>query len=124
MSDPVDCKALFLKAEEERRQEKTLRDKAEEERKQEQERNRQTTFEESIQHCHDLLSKPLKAANTAQSTTGKIPPPTGKSCPLRLEPWTDCAIRQQEIYNLNVRTVILAGGTWFITRLSLLSCAV
>ncbi|EKV11283.1 hypothetical protein PDIG_51190 [Penicillium digitatum PHI26] len=114
MSDPVDYKALFLKAEEERRQEKTLREqaeeerrqektlreKAEEERKQEQERNRQTTFEEFIQCCHNLLSKPLKAANTAQSTTGKIPPPTGKFCPLRLEPWTDCAIRQQEIYNL------------------------
>ncbi|RAL06619.1 uncharacterized protein BO97DRAFT_439034 [Aspergillus homomorphus CBS 101889] len=47
-----------------------------------------------------ILSKPLKARNPAQSTTGKIPAPTGKYCPLRLEPWTECAVKQQEIYNL------------------------
>ncbi|PYH76427.1 hypothetical protein BO82DRAFT_296304 [Aspergillus uvarum CBS 121591] len=128
MSDPVDYKALFFKADEERKKADEERKKADEERKKADEerkkadeerkkadeerrqekilreqaetRNRQTTFEEFIQHCHNLLSKPLKAGDPAQSTTGKIPAPTGKYCPLRLEPWTECAVKQQEIYNL------------------------
>ncbi|KAL4983934.1 hypothetical protein BDW68DRAFT_190900 [Aspergillus falconensis] len=35
---------------------------------------------------------------SSRSTTGSIHPPTGRYCPLRLLPWTDCAARQQEIY--------------------------
>ncbi|RAL06793.1 uncharacterized protein BO97DRAFT_438911 [Aspergillus homomorphus CBS 101889] len=87
------------KAEVGRRQEKLLREQAEHREKQQQERNRHTTFGEFTQHCHNLLSKSLKVGNPAQSTTGKIPPPTGKYCPLRLEHWADCAIRQREIYD-------------------------
>lgn len=34
----------------------------------------------------------------SRSTTGKIRPPTGKYCPIRLHPWTDCASIQREIY--------------------------
>lgn len=61
-------------------------------------RNRLTTFGEFIQHCHDLLWKPLRAEVRSRSTTGTIPPPTGKYCPLRLRPWTYCAARQRGIY--------------------------
>ncbi|RAL06604.1 uncharacterized protein BO97DRAFT_481811 [Aspergillus homomorphus CBS 101889] len=94
MSDSVDYKALFLRAEEEikrvdeerkganeerkkaeegRRQEKILREQAET-------RNHQTTFEEFIQHCHDLLSKPLKAGDPTQSTTGRETPRLFSPC--------------------------------------------
>ncbi|PYH89778.1 hypothetical protein BO71DRAFT_99999 [Aspergillus ellipticus CBS 707.79] len=121
MSDPTDYKALFFKAEGERKQEAVLRKKAEEERKRaegerkraeeerkraegererrEKERTQQTTFEEFARHCHILLARPLRVESPEQSTTGKIPPPTGKYCPLQLRPWTDCVTRQQEIYN-------------------------
>ncbi|KAF4222110.1 hypothetical protein CNMCM5878_006705 [Aspergillus fumigatiaffinis] len=63
-----DYKALFLKAEEERKQEAELRTQeaelrrqAEEREKQQRERNRPTTFPEFIRHCHDLLWTPLRA---------------------------------------------------------------
>ena len=82
MADPTDYKALFLRAEEERRHEAELRRQAEQRERQERERNQQTTFEEFIQHCHDLLSRPLRAEKPSRSTTGKIPAPTGKHCPL------------------------------------------
>lgn len=93
-----DYKALFLKAEEERKQEAELRRQAEEREKQERERNRPTTFKEFIRHCHDLIWRPLRAEAPSRSTTGTIPPPTGKYCPIRLRPWADCAARQREIY--------------------------
>ncbi|KAB8227884.1 uncharacterized protein BDW43DRAFT_234143 [Aspergillus alliaceus] len=111
-SSSPDYKTLFLKAEEERRRETDLRRQAEEERRreaelrvqaeeereQEKERTRPTTFRELLHHCHTLFSLPLQAASPSQSTTGKIPPPTGKCCPLRLQPWKDCAARQQEVF--------------------------
>lgn len=93
-----DYKALFLKAEEERKQEAELRREAEKRERQERERNRPTTFGEFIKHCHDHLWRPLTAEAPSRSTTGTIPPPTGKYCPIRLRPWTDCAARQREIY--------------------------
>jgi hypothetical protein len=86
-----DYKALYLKAEEGRKQ-------AEERVRQERERNRPTTLREFIQHCHNLLWKPLRAEAPSRSTTGKISPPTGKYCPVRLRQWTDCEARQREIY--------------------------
>ncbi|KAB8240142.1 hypothetical protein BDV35DRAFT_398918 [Aspergillus flavus] len=93
------------KAEEEREQEKEGRRRAEEEqRRAEEERDqrrdqtRQTTFGELIQLCHNLFSRSLRVEDPSRSTTGKIPPPTGKRCPLRLLPWTDCASRQQAVY--------------------------
>ncbi|PYH80602.1 hypothetical protein BO82DRAFT_375443 [Aspergillus uvarum CBS 121591] len=106
MTHSVDYKSLFLKAEKKSKKADEERRKAEEGRRQEkilreqaEARNRQTTFEEFIQYCHNLLSKPLKAGDPAQSTTGKIPSPTGKYCPLRLESWTDCVSKQQRVYN-------------------------
>ena len=99
MADPIDYKALYLKTEEERKQEAELRRRAEQRERQERERNRQTTFEEFIRHCHNLLSRPLRAEEPSRSTTGKIPLPTGKYCPLRLLPWTDCSTKQREMYN-------------------------
>ncbi|KAH8434442.1 uncharacterized protein LDX57_012089 [Aspergillus melleus] len=90
-SSSPDYKALFLKAEEERKREAELRRQAEE-------RNRPTTFPEFIQHCHDLLRRPLRAQTPSRSTTGRIPAPIGKHCPLRLRPWTDCEHKQREIY--------------------------
>ena len=114
MADQTDYKALFLRAEKERKQEAELRIRAEQRERQaeqrerqaeqrerrERERNRQTTFKEFIQHCHDLLSQLLRVEEPSQSTTGKIPTPTGKHCPLQLLPWTNCSAKQREIYNL------------------------
>ncbi|PYI33130.1 hypothetical protein BP00DRAFT_414113 [Aspergillus indologenus CBS 114.80] len=126
-SSSPDYKALFLKAEERRkwaeerqkqaedrekqaeeerklaeelqRQEAELRKQAEEREWQERERNRPTTFPEFIRYCHNLLWRPLRAQTPSRSTTGKIPSPTGKHCPLRLLLWTDCEAKQQEIYD-------------------------
>ncbi|KAL4759745.1 uncharacterized protein BDW70DRAFT_151458 [Aspergillus foveolatus] len=111
-SSSPDYKALFIKAEEERKQAEEHQRQAEERQRQaeerqrqaeerewqERERNRPTTFGEFIGHCHDLLWRPLRAEAPSCSTTGKIPPPTGKYCPIRLLPWTDCEARQREIY--------------------------
>ncbi|KZF24821.1 hypothetical protein L228DRAFT_243546 [Xylona heveae TC161] len=122
-----DYKALFLRAEEERRQEVELRRQAEERQRQAEEQQRQaeeqqrqaeeqqrqaeeqqrqaeerireTTFGEFIQTCHSLLSRPLQVEITSHSTKGTIPPPTGKYCPTRLLPWPDCAIQQQLLFN-------------------------
>ncbi|KAL4925722.1 uncharacterized protein BDV17DRAFT_271186 [Aspergillus undulatus] len=93
-----DYKALFLEAEEKRKQAEERQRQAEERERQERERNRPTTFGEFILYSHDLLWRPLRAEAPSRSTTGTIPPPTGKYCPIRLLPWTDCAARQQEIY--------------------------
>ncbi|KAK6810459.1 hypothetical protein RU639_013789 [Aspergillus parasiticus] len=71
---------------------------AEEERDQGRERTRPTTFLELLRLCHTLVSLSLRAEAPSRSTTGKIPAPTGKYCPLRLQHWEDCASRQQEIY--------------------------
>ncbi|PYH98521.1 hypothetical protein BO71DRAFT_344644 [Aspergillus ellipticus CBS 707.79] len=96
---------LRQQAEERERQEAELRQQAEERERQEaelrqqaEERNRLTTFPEFIRHCHDLLWTPLRAQTPSRSTTGKIPIPIGKHCPIRLLPWTECEARQQEIY--------------------------
>jgi hypothetical protein len=93
MADPSspDYKALYLQAEERRRQ-------AEERRRQAEERNQPTTFAELIQHCHVLLSRSLRVDSPSRSTTGQIPLPTGKDCPTRLEHWTDCPTKLAEIY--------------------------
>ncbi|KAL2846713.1 hypothetical protein BJY01DRAFT_234511 [Aspergillus pseudoustus] len=93
-------KALFFKAEEQRKQEAKLRKQVEERERQAREHNQLITFGEFIQYCHDLLWRPLRAEAPSRSTTGTIPPPTRKYCPLQLRPWTDCAARQQEIYTL------------------------
>ena len=93
MADSIDYKALYLQAEEEKRQEAELRRRAEQ-------GIQRTTFKELVQHCHNLLSRPLRAEEPSRSTTGKIPVPTGKYCPLRLEHWTDCSARQRAVYDL------------------------
>lgn len=104
-SSSPDYKALFLKETELRRQAEEGKKQAEEDKKQaeeqarqERERNRPTTFPEFIRHCHDLLWRPLRAQTPSRSTTGKIPAPIGKHCPLRLRTWTDCEDKQREIY--------------------------
>lgn len=101
-----DYKALFLRAEEGRKQaelrQKQAEDReeqAEEGRRQERKRNQRTTFTEFIRYCHNLLSRPLEVETPSLSTTGNIPLPTGKYCPTRLRPWEDCPTRQQEVYN-------------------------
>lgn len=90
-NDEPDYKALFLKAEKEReqevelrRQERELRRQAEEAQRQERELNQQTTLEEFIRACHNLLSRPLGVAAPSHSTKGTIPSPTGKYCPPHL----------------------------------------
>ncbi|KAJ5338325.1 hypothetical protein N7452_005053 [Penicillium brevicompactum] len=86
-------------AEEEVKQEEQRRKRAEDVAKQERERNRQTTFMEFICHCHNLFSRPLKVATPSRSTTGTIPLPKGKHCPIRLRPWGDCIKQQQAVYD-------------------------
>ncbi|KAI2887417.1 hypothetical protein CBS11852_7480 [Aspergillus niger] len=114
-----DYKALFLQAEQKRKQEEERRKEAEDEgrrekerriqaedegrqekerREQLQERSRPTTFVEFLRHSHDLLSRPLRVETPSRSTTGKIPLPTGKYCPTRLEHWTDCSALQSELF--------------------------
>ena len=105
-----DYKALFLKAEEERREERNLRRQAEEEQTRERERNRQTTLEEFIRACHNLLSRPLGVAAPSHSTKGTILSPTGKYCPTQLVHWTNCPAEQQEIYNAVINYVHPAGN--------------
>ena len=71
-----------------------------EERDQQREQTRKTTFAELIRHCHDLFSRPLRVEHPSRSTTGQIPAPKGKYCPLHLLPWVNCALTQQEIYRV------------------------
>ncbi|CAG8095457.1 unnamed protein product [Penicillium olsonii] len=118
-TSPTDYKKLFLQAEERQRQESERRKEAEEREKQADERQRQeserrkeaeerekqqtersrrTTFAELLRFCHSLLSRPLKFETPSRSTAGTIPPPTGKYCPTRLAPWTDCSAQQQKIF--------------------------
>ncbi|KAL4779193.1 hypothetical protein BJX76DRAFT_98437 [Aspergillus varians] len=85
-------------AEENRRQAEENRRKAEKERDREREQTRRTTFGELIQLCHNLISRSLRVGDPWHSTTGEIPVPTGKYCPIRLLPWTDCASTQQKFY--------------------------
>ncbi|KAJ5335850.1 uncharacterized protein N7506_005786 [Penicillium brevicompactum] len=98
-TSPTDYKKLFLQAEERQRQEEERRKQAEEREKQQRERNQRTTFAELLRFCHSLLSRPLRVETPSRSTTGSIPPPTGKYCPTRLALWTDCSARQQKIYS-------------------------
>ncbi|KAJ6105282.1 hypothetical protein N7523_010092 [Penicillium sp. IBT 18751x] len=88
-----------------REQEEERRKQAEDEGRQEKERREQlqelsrpTTFVEFLRHSHDLLSRPLRVETPSRSTTGKIPLPTGKYCPTRLEHWTDCSALQSELF--------------------------
>lgn len=80
-------KELYLQAEERRKQAEEREKQEAERRRQAEERNQQTSFTEFLQHCHDLLSRQLRVEMPSRSTTGKIPLPTGKDCPTRLEHW-------------------------------------
>ncbi|KAJ5152424.1 hypothetical protein N7492_009704 [Penicillium capsulatum] len=90
-NSPPDYKSLYLQAEEGRKQEKERRERAEE-------RTRPTRFVELLRHSHNLLSRPLRVETPSRSTTGKIPLPTGKHCPTRLEHWSLCSTQQSELY--------------------------
>ena len=92
-NSPPGYYALFLKADEERKQAEERQRLAEERERQERERNWLTTFPEFVQYCHNLLWKSLRVQIPSRSTTGQIPYPTGKSCPMQLLPWTDCETR-------------------------------
>ncbi|CAG8293549.1 unnamed protein product, partial [Penicillium salamii] len=121
MADPSlpDYKSLYLQAEERRKQAEEREKQAEEREKQAEEREKQaeerereeaegrrqaearnlpTTFTELIQHCHVLLSRSLRVDSPSRTTTGKIPLPTGKFCPTRLEHWTDCPKQLSGVY--------------------------
>ncbi|KAL4935425.1 hypothetical protein BDV06DRAFT_207054 [Aspergillus oleicola] len=86
-----DYKSLFLQAEERRKQ-------AEERQEQAEERTRQTTLLELMRYSHDLLSRSLRVETPSRSTTGKIPLPTGKYCPTRLEYWDNCPTQLSQLY--------------------------
>ncbi|KAF5234164.1 hypothetical protein FANTH_12266 [Fusarium anthophilum] len=86
-------------AEDRQRQAEDRQRQAEYEARQDRERNQPTTFAELIRHCHNLLSRSLKAETPSRSTTGTIPAPAGKFCPTRLRPWADCLAQQQAVYD-------------------------
>lgn len=81
-----------------RREEAEGRRQEAEGRRQAEERNQQTSFTELLQHCHDLISRQLRIETPSRSTTGKIPLPTGKDCPTRLEHWADCPEQLLRVY--------------------------
>ncbi|KAJ5588790.1 hypothetical protein N7537_011468 [Penicillium hordei] len=91
-------KDLYLRAEEGRKQAEEREKQEAERRRQAEERNQQTSFTELLQNCHDLLSRQLRVETPSRSTTGKIPLPTGKYCPTRLEHWADCPEQLLKIY--------------------------
>ena len=114
-----DYKALFLQAEqrrkqaedegrrekERRKQEEEWRKQAEERQKQaevegsrEKERTRPTTFTELMRLSHNSLSRPLRVETPSRSTSGKIPLPSRKHCPIRLERWDECPVQLSELY--------------------------
>ena len=102
----IDYKALYLKSEEARRQAEEGQQRAEEgqqraeaRERQLEEQQRQTSLVEFLRHCHNVLSRPLRARTPSTSTTGDIPMPTGKHCPTRLEKWVECEAQQQRFYN-------------------------
>jgi hypothetical protein len=107
-----DYKALFFKAEEERklaeerqRQAEERQRQAEEGESQERERNRPTTFPEFIRHCHDLLWMPLRAQTSSRSTTGRIPAPMENTVPY------DCA-HPQNMLPYNVKSMRHFAATY------------
>ncbi|CAG8325322.1 unnamed protein product [Penicillium salamii] len=112
-----DYKALFLQAEKRRKEAEERQKQAEDEgrrekrrREQAEERTRPTTFVEFLRHSHNLLSRPLRVETPSRSTTGKIPLPTGKYCPTRLEHWTDCSAQQLELYKSVYSYIQLTPG--------------
>ncbi|KAJ5946401.1 hypothetical protein N7454_003240 [Penicillium verhagenii] len=121
-----DYKYLYLQAEERRKQaeerqqeeekkrkdEEKRRKQAEDEGSREKEKTRPTTFMELMRLSHDLLSRPLRVETPSRSTRGKVPQPTGKYCPTRLECWTDCPEQQWGIYRSVCNYLQVApGGT-------------
>ena len=120
-NNTLDYKSLFLQAEErqkqaeERQRQAEEREKqAEDERRQEkerreqaEERTRQTTFMELMRYSHNLLSRPLTVETPSRSTTGKIPRPTGKYCPTRLEYWNNCPTQLSQLYTSVCRYFVL-----------------
>ncbi|EHA26120.1 hypothetical protein ASPNIDRAFT_120396, partial [Aspergillus niger ATCC 1015] len=115
-SSPPDYQALYLRAEEERQREAELRKQAEErgrqaeqERDQEREQTRRTTLTELLRCCHKYTSLCLRVESPSRSTTGTVPAPKRKCCPLQLLPWTECTAIQQEIYH-SVYTYLAPPG--------------
>ncbi|PWY70875.1 hypothetical protein BO94DRAFT_560537 [Aspergillus sclerotioniger CBS 115572] len=109
-----DYKVLYLKGQAEERQRQAER------ADQERERSRQTTFAELIQYCHDNFSRSLRAKLLPRSITERIPAPTGKCCPWKLLPWTECESRQHEIYRSSAPHLFSARREleWFGRRLN------
>ncbi|KAG6003408.1 hypothetical protein E4U21_002041 [Claviceps maximensis] len=80
-------------------QERRLRERAEGELKRAEELRRKSTFMEFLHHCHALFSVPLTVDSPRNCTTGKIPLPKDKFCPLRMELWEDCPAKYQQIFD-------------------------
>ncbi|KAL4945863.1 hypothetical protein BDV06DRAFT_183947 [Aspergillus oleicola] len=61
-------------------------------------------------YSHNLLSRPLRVETPSRSTSGKIPLPTSKYCPTRLEYWNDCQTQLSELYTSVCRYFVLESG--------------
>ncbi|CAG8883863.1 unnamed protein product [Penicillium salamii] len=93
-----DYKSLYLQEQERRKQAENEGRQEREKREQAEADTRPTNFVEFLSHSHNLLCRPLRADTPSRSTTGKLPLPTGKYCPTRLEHWTDCPQQLSELY--------------------------
>ncbi|KID86968.1 Protein kinase-like domain protein, partial [Metarhizium majus ARSEF 297] len=98
------------RAEEQQRRAEEQQRRAEDNTRRERDRNRPTTFLELLYESHKLLSLPLKAEHASLSTTGSIPIPKGKYCPMRMKPWADCTALHQQIYDSVYRYLQPANG--------------
>ncbi|KAJ5841399.1 hypothetical protein N7534_011229 [Penicillium rubens] len=105
-----DYKSLYLQEQERRKQAEDEGRQEKERREQAEERTRPTNFVEFLCHSHTLLSRPLRAEIPSRSTTGKVPLPTGKYCPTRLEHWTDCPAQLSELYRSVYNHLHTPGG--------------
>ncbi|CAG8053664.1 unnamed protein product [Penicillium olsonii] len=85
-------------AEEAQRQTEESRRLAEASQRKVEEQLQKTTFGEFLRYCHALFSVPLRVGSLAESTRGQITQPKGKYCPVRFQPWADCANKQREIF--------------------------
>ena len=59
-----------------------------------------TTFHEYLEHCHNILSKPITIQyNKSLATQGTITSPRHKVCPMNLRPWEDFPEHQRQIFD-------------------------
>ncbi|KAJ6126224.1 hypothetical protein N7471_010717 [Penicillium samsonianum] len=99
MAESVDYRALWERAEAERKNAEEERKKAEEERDLSRIHTQLSTFVEFIRASHVHLSQPLRVQTDLEiCTKGPLTGPKGRSCPTLLRPWTQFQELQEKVY--------------------------